>query len=141
MENTWVDNNSNLPIEAFENDFDHLKKIIENFIEKVPSDATTSATIEIEDGWSYEVAFPHGYEVVKEALCEPERVYFAGFYRKMSSEATEAAKDQLAQTEASLIIEVMASAPMCTRERILIIMPRNNFEPFSVVLILTFDLD
>ena len=109
MENTWANSTSKQPLEAFRSDFDHLKKIIENFIEKVPSDATTSATIEIEDGWSYKVAFPLGPEDVKDALSQLEGVYFAGFYTKMASEPTEAAKDELTRTEAKLSEEVKVS--------------------------------
>ena len=115
MEYTWVDQPMWQPLEAFRSDFIHLKMIIENFTEKVSSPETTETTIDIESGWSYKPVFPHGYQVVKEALCQPEGVYFAGFFSKMSSEATEAIKDQV--TEASLIRELKVSTPICTRER------------------------
>ena len=130
MEYTWVDQPMWQPLEAFRSDFIHLKIIIQNFTDQVSSPEATTATIDIESGWSYKPVFPHGYQVVKEALCQPEGVYFAGFFSKMSSEATEAAvKDQVARTEAELIQELKVSAPnMHKGKKRLIIPPRNNVE-------------
>ena len=114
MENTWTCDTSEQPLVAFWRDFTHLNMIIKSFTEKVSSPETTETTIDIESGWSYKPVFPHGYGVVKEALSQPQGVYFAGLYYKVSPEATEAAMDQLAQTEAKLIQELKVSAPMCS---------------------------
>ena len=125
MENTWANNNSKQPLKAFQSDFSHLKMIIKSFTDQVSSDATTSDTIEIESGWPCKLAFPHGYQVVKEALCQPEGVHFAGFFYKVSSEATDAVMYQMEQTEAKLIKELKVSAPVYhTQEK----ETRNNFE-------------
>ena len=130
MESTWTNNTPQQTIEDFRSDFTHLKMLLDAFTQEMSATGTGGSTasgtgavssyrsIILVRGCRYQLVFPHGYDIVSQALSKPEGVHFAGFFSKRSSEASEDVMNKVSQTEDQLIEELRVSTSKSTTERV-----------------------
>ena len=138
MESTWTNNTPQQTLEDFRSDFTHLKMLLDAFTQEMSAIGTGGSTVSdtasgtasgtgavssyrsiiLVRGCSYQLVFPHGYDIVSQALSKPEGVHFAGFFSKRSSEASEDVMNKVSQTEDQLIEELRVSTSKSTTERV-----------------------
>ena len=117
MESTWAHNTSHQTLDEFQSDFAHLKMIIELFTKEMSASDTSVAPYQksgvLDTGCSYRLVFPHGYDVVSQALSQPEGVQFVGFFSKRLPEAAQDVLEEVARTDEALIQELQVNTTIC----------------------------
>ena len=110
MESTWSHNTSQHALDEFQSDFAHLKMMVDHFTQELSTSETSAAPCHksgvLDTGCPYQLVFPHGYEVVSQALSQPGGVQFVGFFSNKSSEATQDVLDGVERADEALIQEL-----------------------------------